>query len=69
MGVDVVLLHRHAAMRVYVHIIRRVNKSKLARDTVFPELSVSVEGRPPKCLYPTMTGTEYGGSVLHQNFF
>jgi len=35
MGVDVVMLHRHADMRVFIHIRGRVKKSKQARDTVF----------------------------------
>jgi hypothetical protein len=29
MGVDVVMLHRHAAVRVFIHIPRGVKKSKL----------------------------------------
>ena len=71
MGVDVVMLHRHAAMRVFIHIRRRVKESKLKLEIpcLFPELSVPAEGRPLKCSYPTMTSTEYSGSVLHQTFF
>jgi len=70
MGVDVVMLHRHTAMRVFIHYRRRVKKSKLMLEIRcwFPELSVSTESRPPKYSYPTMTSTEYGGSVLHQTF-
>jgi len=70
MGVDVVMLHRHAAVMAVIHIRRRVKKSKLKLEVPrwLPELSISTEGRPPKCSYPIMASTEYGGSVLHQTF-